>query len=80
MVANNFMDLISMSEFGTSWKDVIGFPGYMVSNEGFVVNQKSWKILTPKLNKNDGDWEVSLKRDGKYYKLPIDWLVKVHFG
>lgn len=77
-MVSNFMDLLSMREFGTKWRDIIGFPGYMVSEQGFVVNTKSWNILTPRPNKKDQEWEVSLKRDNKYYKMPVDWLVKIH--
>ncbi len=78
-MVNNFMDLLSMGEFGYRWRDIVGFPGYMVSDEGWVVNKKTWRILTPKPNKNDGEFEVSLKRDGKYHKMPIGWLVQTHF-
>ncbi len=51
----------------------------MVSDEGMVVNKKTWRMLTPKPNKDDGEWEVSLKRDNKYHKLPIGWLTQAQF-
>ena len=78
--ANNFMELISMSEFGTSWRDIINFEGYMVSDKGFVINKKTLRMLMPKPDK-DGDLVVSIKRsdDGKYCKIPVEWLVRTHF-
>ncbi len=78
-VANSFMELISMSDFGTSWRDIVNFNGYMVSEKGFVMNKKTLKMLMPKPDK-DGDFVVSIKRsDGKYCKIPVEWLVRVYF-
>lgn len=77
-MANSFMELISMSEFGDRWRDVPGFPGYMVSDKGFVVNVKTCWILKPKTDK-DGDLVVSMRRDNKYYKIQVEWLVRTQF-
>ena len=79
-MANNFMELISMSDFGTSWRDIINFEGYMVSEKGFVINKKTMRMLMPKPDK-DGDLVVSIKRsdNNKYYKIPVEWLVRMYF-
>ena len=80
-MANNFMELISMSDFGTSWRDIINFEGYMVSEKGFVINKKTLRMLMPKPDK-DGDLVVSIKRsdNSKYYKIPVEWLARVYFN
>lgn len=79
-MANNYMELISMSEFGTRWRDIINFNGYMVSDKGLVINKKTMRMLMPKPDK-DGDLVVSMKRseDGKYCKIPVEWLVRFYF-
>ena len=77
-MANNLMELISMSEFGTNWRDIINFNGYMVSDKGFVINKKTLRMLMPKPDK-DGDLVVSMKRDNKYIKIPVEWLVRMYF-
>ena len=79
-IANNCMELISMSEFGTSWRDIVNFNGYMVSDKGFVINKKTMRMLMPKPDQ-DGDLVVSMKRsdDGKYCKIPVEWLVRFYF-
>ena len=69
-----------MNEFGTSWRDIINFEGYMVSDKGFVINKKTMRMLMPKPDK-DGDLVVSIKRsDNKYYTIPVEWLVRVYFA
>lgn len=70
--------VMELSEFG-EWKDITFFPGYMISDQGAVFNKKTLRMLIPKPNKYDGKFEVSFKRDNKYIKIPIEWLIKFHF-
>lgn len=74
------------------WKDVVGFPGYQVSNEGRVrsynkitsnarYSVRHWKsrILKPKINPKDRISRYNLWRDGKEYTVQVHRLVAEAF-
>lgn len=56
------------------WRDIKGYPDYMVSDEGQVYSMKSNRLLTA--SKHVGDYRVvSLSRDKKKHTLLIHRLV-----
>jgi hypothetical protein len=59
------------------FKEVDGFPGYRVSNYGYVQSSKRlgiWRTLVPSVKRN-GYYQVSLCRNGKVYYKSIAHLV-----
>lgn len=62
-----------------NWKDITGFPGYQVSDQGRVLGSRG-KILVPALGK-DTYLYVGIYRnnDGKSHKRRIHRLVAEHF-
>lgn len=74
------------------WRDVIGFPGYEVSNQGRVRTHnkitytkrhgyRHWKdrILKPKINPKDRISRYNLWRDGKEYTVQVHRIVAEAF-
>lgn len=62
----------------TTWKVIIGFPKYSVSDDGRVRNNKTGKILTPYPDTN-GYLTVGLYRDSKRTPQRIHRLVAEAF-
>lgn len=74
------MESIAMGEYGTMWRDINDNSGYMVSDKGFVIDKTAFEILQP-IRDNCGCLIVRLRRaNGKHITLPLDFLVKLHFG
>ena len=59
------------------WKEIEGFPGYKVSDNGLVLGMKGM-ILKPSTNR-DGYMFVGLYREKKYYNRKIHRLVAEAF-
>lgn len=59
------------------WMTIEGFEGYQVSDMGQVKNSKG-KILKPYDNGN-GYKKVTLRKEGKNFKLYVHRLVALHF-
>ena len=51
------------------WKDIEGFPGYQVSNQGRVKNKKTGHVLKPQINNRSGYYQVSLSVGGKSHTV-----------
>lgn len=62
----------------TTWKVIVGFPNYSVSDEGQVRNAKTGKILAPCPDSN-GYLSVGLYRDGKRFVKRVHRLVAEAF-
>jgi len=60
------------------WRQVEGFPGYAVSENGEVQNLKSGRIMTKRMN-NNGIVRVGLIRDGAQYNRSVTLLVAKAF-
>ena len=62
------------------WRDVVGFPGYHVSNYGSVFDKDAKRILTANPCKRDGYCYVGLRRDGRRRRTrPVHQLVAEAF-
>ena len=61
------------------WKDIEGFPGYQVSNQGRVKNKKTGHVLKPQINNRSGYYQVSLSVGGKSHTVYIHHLVASGF-
>lgn len=65
---------------GENWKDILGYPGYQVSNKGRVrrlsARYNSYYLLQPHANKrNDGRVYISIEKDGKRKNFILSRLV-----
>ena len=56
------------------WREILGFPGYSVSNTGYVRNNATDRWLKISAN-NGGVVYVGLRRDGKQYSRAVGKLV-----
>lgn len=65
-------------ELEEEWAEILGFPGYAVSNYGRIQNVRSGKGLRPKVD-SYGYHSVSLRRDGLSYDRYVHQLVAKHF-
>lgn len=61
------------------WKDVPGYPGYLVSSDGKIASMRSGerRMLSQRMHK--GYWHVQVKRDGHQKKRPVHQLVLLAF-
>lgn len=61
------------------WASILGYDGYMVSSAGrikhYAVKYKSWHLIKPFPNKNNGRLYVMLYKDGKPKNLQVANLV-----
>ena len=62
----------------TQFRDIEGFPNYIVSNEGDVINKESGKCLKPH-QITGGYLEVQLSKDGKSYHKRLHRIVASSF-
>ena len=60
------------------WKDVVGYPGYRVSNMGNVWSNKLKRILEPPVDK-DGYYRIGLWNKQVVKKFRVNRLVALHF-
>lgn len=61
------------------WDDVSGFPGYIVSDQGQVCNERTGRMLTQTVNQQ-GIVRVGLVKDGVQYKCSVSLLVANRFS
>jgi hypothetical protein len=59
------------------WKEVVGFPGYQVSNMGNVMTVRSGVVLKPYFDRH---LVINLHKDGLQTSHRIHRLVLLHFG
>lgn len=59
------------------WKNIDGYPNYLISNLGNVFSLNTGKNL--KAGKNNGRLQVSLSKNGKYKTFKIHKLVALAF-
>lgn len=60
------------------WVEVEGFPGYVVSNHGRVMNRETNYVLRPRDN-SYGYSRVALRKDGKTHDVYVHHLVAKAF-
>ena len=64
-----------MEEF----KNIKGFENYSVSNFGNVINNKTGRVLKPRIDNSIGYYRVSLCNDGNEYKKLLHKLIAENF-
>jgi hypothetical protein len=57
------------------FRDIRGFPKYMVSDLGTIVNISTKRMMKPILNRNRGNYVVGLVGGGKSYVFQVDRIV-----
>lgn len=63
-----------------TWKTVIDFSNYQISNKGRVINRKKGWYLHPAPNKKRRNYYyISLQQNGKRKNLLLSRLVAIHF-
>jgi len=60
------------------WRTILSFPGYSVSDAGFVMNEETGRMLKPCSNQR-GIVNVGLRRDGIQHKRSVAILVAEAF-
>lgn len=68
-----------MSETAEAWADIDGFPNYVVSSAGEVVNVKFRRSLNPRPNPHGGGLRVTLSREGRHQEFYVHQLVAAAF-
>ena len=67
-----------MIEFLGEWREVVGYPNYLVSSQGFVMSRGWLTILKPSLS-NSGYFMIGLRKDGVISRHYIHRLVATAF-
>lgn len=60
------------------WRDILSFPGYSVSDTGFVMNEETGRTMRTTSNQR-GIVNVGLRREGIQYKRSVAVLVAEAF-
>lgn len=59
------------------YKTIKGYPGYMISKQGVIINEKTGRVLTPTKCKNSGCLKVTISGDTKYvHRLVADTYLR----
>ena len=72
------MYMADVEELGTAslWREVVGWPAYMVSDDGCVMNKRSGRVLKPGMSR--GYPSVFLYRHGEQKTIKVHRLVALH--